>query len=147
MKKRKCWLTLATAKRQCPPETRSTMKGKLMLLLTILGVSAWASMWWIGIRGFQNFRLRYWANWVPMLKQFCPFIVLIEIVVTTLASVSKLYWSNEVFAVGWSLDHLSRKRYSTTGVSPISPKTFGRLYQRQDKLELKTSPSAEVFHV
>jgi len=65
--KKKCWLTLATASKQWPPETRSTMNGK-SILWTILGVRAWASMWWIGIRGFQNFLLRYFANWVPTLK-------------------------------------------------------------------------------
>jgi hypothetical protein len=32
-------------------------------------VSACASMWWIGIRGLLNFRLRYRAYWDPILRR------------------------------------------------------------------------------
>ena len=47
------------ASKQWPPDTSITMKGKLIEVSTILGVSAWASMWWMGITGFQNLRLKY----------------------------------------------------------------------------------------
>ena len=60
--------TLAMASKQWPPDTSITMNGKSRLLSAILGVSACASMWWMGITSFQCFRLRYCANWLPVLE-------------------------------------------------------------------------------
>jgi len=61
-------LTWAMASKQCPPETRRTRNGN-STWSTIRAVSACASMWWIGIRGLFNFRLRYWAYWDPILRR------------------------------------------------------------------------------
>lgn len=41
------------ARRQWPPEIKSTKKGNSTLLVNLI-VRAWASIWWMGMNGFFN---------------------------------------------------------------------------------------------
>lgn len=50
---RKSETPLTNAKRQWPPEIKRTKKGNSTLFVNLM-VSAWASIWWMGMKGFFN---------------------------------------------------------------------------------------------
>lgn len=50
---RKSETPLTNAKRQWPPEIKRTKKGNSTLFVNLM-VSAWASIWWMGMKGFLN---------------------------------------------------------------------------------------------